>query len=58
MVTNHESVGKPLDGDATPNGKDTDANILHNYHYEGMDNFENVEQGKSHQPGNPYSGIR
>ena len=44
IATCHEGTGQPLDRDATLNGKDTDANILHNYHHEDMDNFENVEQ--------------
>ena len=26
-------------------GKDTDVNIMHNFHHEDTDNFENVEQG-------------
>ena len=30
--------------DATPTGKDTDVNILHNYHHEDTDDFENIEQ--------------
>ena len=44
MATHHGGAGKPLERDATQNGKDSDANILHNYHYEDMDNFENIEQ--------------
>ena len=44
MATHHGGARQPLDRDATPNGKDTDANILHDYHHEDMDNFENVEQ--------------
>ena len=44
MTTHHGGTGQPLDGNATPYGKDTNANILHNYHHEDMDNFENVEQ--------------
>ena len=44
IATHHGGAGQPLDRDSTPNGKDTDANILHNYHHEDMDNFENVEQ--------------
>ena len=44
MATCHGGTGQPLDRDATPNGKDTDANTPHNYHHEDMDNFENVEQ--------------
>ena len=44
MDTHHGGTGLPLDRNATLNGKDTDANIPHNYHHEGMDNFENVEQ--------------
>ena len=44
MATHHGGAGQPLDRDATPNGKDTDANILHDYHHEDMDDFENVEQ--------------
>ena len=30
--------------DATLNGKDTDANFLHDYYHEDMGNLENVEQ--------------
>ena len=44
MAICYAGTGQPLDGDATPNGKDTDANILHDYDHEDMDNFENVEQ--------------
>ena len=44
MTTHHGGAGQPLDRDATPNGKDTDGNILHNYHHEDIDDFENVEQ--------------
>ena len=44
MPTHHGDAGLPLDRDATPNGKDTDVNILHDYHHEAMDNFENIEQ--------------
>ena len=44
MATHHGDTGQPLDWDATPNGKDTDANTLHNYHHENVDNFEDIEQ--------------
>ena len=44
MATCHGGSGQPLDRDATPNGKDTDVNTLHNYHHEDTGNFENVEQ--------------
>ena len=43
MATHHGGTGQPLDRDATPNGKDTDAYILHDYHHEDMDDFENVQ---------------
>ena len=42
MATHHRGTGQPLDRDTTLHGKDTD--ILNDYHYEFMDNFENVEQ--------------
>ena len=44
MATCHGGSGQSLDRDATPIGKDTDVNILHDYHHEDMDDFENVEQ--------------
>ena len=44
MSTHHRGSGQPLDRDATPTGKDTDVNILHNYHHEDKDDFENIEQ--------------
>ena len=44
MATCHGGAGLSLDREATPNGKDTDANIPHNYHHKDMYNFENVEQ--------------
>ena len=43
MATHHGGTGHSLDREATLNGKDTDANILHNYHHEDMDDFEKVE---------------
>ena len=43
MAICHGGAGKCLDRDAMPNGKDTDANILHDYHNEDTDDFENVE---------------
>ena len=39
-----EGSGQPLDRDATMTGKDTDVDILHNFHHEDTDDFENVEQ--------------
>ena len=50
MATCHGGVGQPLDRDATLNGKDTDANILHDYHHKDMDKFENVEQENYTKP--------
>ena len=44
MATHHRGSGQALDRDSTPNGKDTDVNILHNYHHEDTNDFENVEQ--------------
>ena len=44
MATHHRGSGQPMDRDATPNGKDTDVNIPHNYHHEDTDDFENIEQ--------------
>ena len=38
-----EAQDNPCIGDSTQNGKDTDANILHNYHHEDTNDFENVE---------------
>ena len=55
MATHHGGAGQPLDRDATPNGKDTDATILHNYHHEDMDNFENIEQ-ENHTTWQPLLG--
>ena len=43
MATYPGGSGQPLDMDTTPNGKDTDVNILHDYHHEGTSDFENVE---------------
>ena len=44
MATHHRGSGQPLDRDATPIGKDTDAKIWHNYHHEDTNDFENIEQ--------------
>ena len=44
MAIHHGGSGQPLDRDATLNGKDTDVDILHNYHHEDTGDFENVEQ--------------
>ena len=44
MATCHGGSGQPLDRDAAPNGKDTDVDILHDYHYEDTSDFENIEQ--------------
>ena len=44
MAIHHRGSGQPLDRDATLTGKDTDVDILHNYHHEDMDDFENIEQ--------------
>ena len=44
MATHHGGIGQPLHRNATPNGKDTDANIPHDYHHEDTDDFENIEQ--------------
>ena len=41
MATHHRGAGQPLDKDLTPHEQDTD--ILSKYHYEDMDNFENME---------------
>ena len=44
MATYYGGSGQPLDRDATMTGKDTDVDILHNFHLEDTDDFENVEQ--------------
>ena len=44
MATHHRGSGKPLDRDATLNGKDTNVDILQNYYHEDTGDFENVEQ--------------
>ena len=44
MANHHRGSGQPLKRDATTAGKDTDVNILHDYHHEDTDDFENVEQ--------------
>ena len=44
MATHHGGSGQPLDRDITPTGKDTDVNILHDYHHEDTDDFKNIEQ--------------
>ena len=44
MATHHRGSGQPLDRDSTPNGKDIDVNILHDYHHEDTNDFENVEK--------------
>ena len=43
ITTHHGGSGQPLDRNATPNGKDTDGNILHDCHHEDTGDFENVE---------------
>ena len=45
MATHHGGSGQPLDREATPNGKDTDIDIPHDYHHEDVGDFENIEQG-------------
>ena len=47
MATCHRGSGQPLDRDDTPNGKDTEVNLLHGYHHEDTGDFEHVEQ-KNH----------
>ena len=44
MATHHRGSGQPLDRDATLNGKDTDVDILHDYHHADTGDFENIEQ--------------
>ena len=44
MATHHRVSGQPLDRAATPNGKDTDANIQYDHHHEDMNDIENIEQ--------------
>ena len=44
MATHHGGSGQPLDRNATMTVKDTDVDILHNFHHEDTDDFENVEQ--------------
>ena len=44
MATHHRGPGQPLDRDDTPHGKNTEVNILHDYHHKGTGDFENVEQ--------------
>ena len=44
MATHHGGSGQPLDRDSIPNGKDTDVNIMHDYHHEDTNDFENVEK--------------
>ena len=44
MATHHGGSGQSLDRDATLNGKDTDVDIPHDFHHEGTDDFENIEQ--------------
>ena len=44
MATHHRGSRQSLDRNATPNWKDTDANIPHDYHHEDTGDFENVEQ--------------
>ena len=44
MATHNGSTEQPLDRDATPNGKDADVDILHNYHHEDAGDFETIEQ--------------
>ena len=43
MATHHGGSGQPLDRDATITEKDTDVDILHNFHHEDTDDFENIE---------------
>ena len=43
MATHHGGSGQLLDRDTMLNGKDTDVDILHNYHHEDTGDFENVE---------------
>ena len=45
MATCHGGAGKPLDRNATLNGKDTDVDIPHNHHHEDTDDFQTIEQG-------------
>ena len=58
MAICHGGTGQPLDRDATPNGKDTDVDIPHNYYNEDTDEFEAIEQENHTKPGNPYLGTR
>ena len=44
MATHHEGSGQLLDMDSTLNGKVTDDKILHDYHHEDTNDFENIEQ--------------
>ena len=44
MATHHGGSGQPLDRDATMTGKDTDVDILYNFHHDDAADFENVEQ--------------
>ena len=44
MATHHRGSEQSLDRDSNPNGKDTDVNILHNYHHEDTNDFKNLEQ--------------
>ena len=44
MATHHRGPGQPLDRDDTPHGKNTEVNILHDYHHKGTGDFENEEQ--------------
>ena len=43
MATHHGDSGQLLDRDAMLNGKDTDVDILHDYHHDDTGDFENVE---------------
>ena len=40
MATCHGDSGHPLDRDATTTGKDTDVDILQDFHHEDTDDFE------------------
>ena len=44
MATCQGGPGQPLKRDDTPHGKETEVNILHNYHHEDTGAFESVEQ--------------
>ena len=58
MATHHRGAGQPLDRDDTPHGKDTEANIPHDYHHEDTGDIETIGQEHHTNLGKPYLGTR